>query len=79
MSFVDKVTKSRSELIRLVTGTANGRAAWWYVRVDPQKFIQYKIAVKTDYIDFTEFGEILFKGWGKTPPDDIKKRIEEEY
>ena len=79
MSFVDRVVKSRDHLLRLVTGKSGGHDAWWYVRVKNNLFEQYKIAVKGEVIDLSEFGEILFTGWGKEPPSDIKKKIEEEY
>ena len=76
MSFAESFSKSRGELVRLVTGKSGGRAAWWYVRVHPQKLRSYLIAVKGDAIDFTHYGEVLFKGWGEAPPDDIRKKIE---
>lgn len=79
MSFVDKITKSRDHLLRLVTGKNDGHDAWWYIRVKHNLFEKYKIAVKAEEIDLADYGEVLFSGWGKTPPEDIKKKIEEEY
>ena len=76
MSFVDHVTKSRNHLIRLVTAENRGRDAWWYIRVENSKFELYKIQIETGTINLPEFGEILFKGFGKEPPEDIKKKIE---
>jgi len=78
MSFVDKVRKSRDRhLLRLVTGKNQGSDAWWYIRVKPEKMALYVRRVKSEFIDLADYGEILYCGWGKEPPEDIKKKIEE--
>ncbi len=77
MSFVEKLLQSRDELLRLVTGKDQGQDAWWYIRLKPELFEQYKTALKQDSIDLEQYGEVLFSGWGKKPPDEVKKKIEE--
>ena len=77
MSFVDKIVNSRNYLIRLVRGKNQGEKAWWFVRVHPEKFEKYKIAVRTEALDLADYGEILYSGWGENPPEDIQQKIDE--
>ena len=77
MSFVDRIVSSRSFLIRLVRAKNGELKAWWYIRVRPDKFEEYKVAVRADKINLTKYGEILYSGWGEEPPEDIKEKIEE--
>ena len=79
MSFIEKITKSRKHLLRFVTGKNNGLDAWWYILVKPDKFEKYKTQAKTNSMNLAEYSEILYYGWGKKPPEKVKKKIEEEF
>ncbi len=38
-----------------------------------------KNAIKSGVADVSAFGEIIFSGWGKNPPDEIRKKVDELY
>lgn len=62
-----------------VRGKDRGRAAWHCVKV-PKNIEQMFLAkARSGSIDVADYGEVLHSGWGENPPDDLKKRIEEEY
>ena len=75
LSFTDKIIKSRTELLRIVTGKNAGKDAWWIVRVDKSKFEHYKNSLKSPSINLSEFGDVLAKGWGKNPPQKVIERF----
>ena len=79
MGFSDKIIKSRNHLLRIVTGKSGGREAWWILKLLPAKQEIYKIRVKQNEINLGEFGEILQKGWGSEPPENILNFIKAEY
>ena len=64
----------------LFRGKDKGRPAWHYVILkdneDTQKAFDEKFAL---CLDLTDYGEIVKSGWGKDPPDDVVKEIEEKY
>lgn len=80
MSFVDKFKSSSGNLVYLVRGKDKGRPAWHYVRVRDKAILPIFLK-KADGgpIDVSQYGTILYSGWGENPPDDIVKKIEEEY
>jgi len=79
MSFLEKVKSSRHELLYLVRGKDKGKPCWHYIMVDKHKLPMFKIRVKSDFIDLDEYGEVLESGWGIDPPEDVAKRIKEQY
>lgn len=80
-SFQDQLGKSRADCLYLCKGLDKGRAAWYYVMVDKPKipiFLkQYETPGGT--INLLDYGEVVYSGWGEEPPEDIKKKVEEEY
>ncbi len=79
MSFLEKVKTSRSELLYLVRGKNSGKACWHYILVDKAKLEMFKVKVKTDFIDLTQYGEVLHSDWGENPPEELAQQIKEEY
>ena len=79
-SNVDKLKSSSSNLIYLVRGKDQGKAAWHYVKVRDKAILPIFLK-KADGgpIDVSEYGEILHSGWGENPPEDVVKDIEENY
>ncbi|ACT69300.1 hypothetical protein ACJZTR_01410 [Neorickettsia risticii] len=77
--FAESVRKKRSDCVYLVRGKDKNRPAWHYVLVDKVKKEMFLAAAKSGSIDVKDYGEILYSGWGEDPPEDIKKKIEEEY
>tara|TARA_B100001564_G_C20626197_1_gene664810 strand:+ start:738 stop:1190 length:453 start_codon:yes stop_codon:yes gene_type:complete len=77
-SFTDQVTR-RSDLVYLVHGKDRGKDAWHYVLVDKNKLPMFLKQIETGSIDVALYGEVLRSGWGKQPPEDIVKEIEDEF
>lgn len=63
--------------IYLSCGFYNGKPTWHYVSVDKMKLPLFLRQAKTGNIDVAEYGKVLFSGWGKYPPENIRKKIEE--
>jgi hypothetical protein len=78
MSFVDKLQSSRGKLVYLVTGVDTGKPAWYYVQVKKAKLQLFKSRNK-DGSDLTDYGTILYSGWGTEPPENKKQKIKEQF
>ena len=77
--FASATRKSRLDCLFLVRGKDKGRAAWHYVLVDKGKREMFLAKSKSGSMDVALYGEILYSGWGESPPDDIVKKVEEEF
>ena len=80
-SFASLVSTSRNSNIFLVSGGKDKfeRDAWYYVKVEPFKTSLFQRDISKGKINLTEYGEILESGFGKTPPDNIKQKMKDEY
>ena len=67
------------KLVYLVRGKDRGRDAWHYVLIDKRKEAAFKHAVQSGKVDVANFGDVLYSGWGKNPPEDIVRKVEEEF
>lgn len=80
MKFVEMVVKSKAGLIFLVKGKEKyqGKSAWYYVLANKLKLpiMQEKIAYG---LNISDYGTVLYSGWGENPPDDIRQKIQQEY
>ncbi|MBY0406437.1 MAG: hypothetical protein K2Q01_02005 [Rickettsiales bacterium] len=63
----------------LTQGKYLGVFTWHYVKVETQKVPVFQNALKQGTIDVSQFGEIIYSGWGLMPPDDIRKKVDELY
>ncbi|QGR02487.1 hypothetical protein EDL79_02345 [Ehrlichia ruminantium] len=78
-NFAESTKKSRLDCLFLVRGKDNGRAAWHYVLVDKPKREMFLAKSRSGSIDVALYGQILYSGWGENPPQDIVKKIEDEF
>ncbi|WP_395877360.1 hypothetical protein [Ehrlichia muris] len=78
-NFAESTKKSRLDCLFLVRGKDNGRSAWHYVLVDKHKREMFLAKSRSGSIDVALYGQILYSGWGENPPEDIVKRIEDEF
>lgn len=78
-SFSDITRKKRVDCLFLVRGKDKNRAAWHYVLVDKHKKQMFLAKIKTGSVNVEEYGQILHSGWGQDPPEDIVKKIKEEF
>lgn len=78
--FTDIVSSSRADNIYLVRGhDITSRAAWYYVMVEKTKKRIFEIEAKRGQINLTDYGNILYSGYGENPPEDMKQKMKDEY
>lgn len=59
--------------------TEENKKIYVYLAVPPSKVIPFKEAEEKGNFYYEDFGEILATGEGHEPPEEVKKRMEEEY
>ena len=74
-----KYKENASERIYLVRGKDRGKLAWHYVLVKKALLPLFLRRAKGGSLDVADFGRVLKSGWGKDPPEDIRKSIREMY
>lgn len=77
-NFADQTKKKDSSLF-LVRGRDRGKHAWHYVVLHKSKRDKFLVDSRKGAIDVSEYGKIVSSGWGKDPPEDIKKEMEALY
>jgi len=70
-----KIPESKGKIF-LTRGKYLGSYTWKYVRIDALKLPLFQHTVRTGIVDASEFGEVLFSGWGKEPPADIRAQVD---
>lgn len=75
----DRIYRRSHRLVYLVRGKDRGRDAWHYVLIDKRKEAAFKQAVQSGTIDVAKYGDVLYSGWGKNPPEAIVRKVEEEF
>jgi hypothetical protein len=79
MSFADKIRRERANNLFLVRGNdSTGRAAWYFVLVDPAKKAAFHRAA-TGQLELNAYGRIVASGYGTDPPADVRERMKTEY
>jgi len=78
-TFQSKLVSDKNELVYLVTATANGKPAWYYVQVDEPKHKAFQKQMEAGTLDLAQYGKILYSGWGATPPSPIQALMKEKY
>ena len=73
----DRILKT--DLVRLVRGEERGSVAFYYVLVDEDKIEDFKAKIKSENIDLTNYGKVLYSGYGKDPPKDIVHKVHLRY
>ena len=72
-----------SRVIMLVYGKMDhGGPFWCYVAVKPSQYENFKKAEaegKIDLYNFDMFGEVVVSAEGKTPPEDVTRKVAEMY
>lgn len=79
MSFLEKVKGSKGHLVYLVRGKDKGKACWHYVLIDNLKLAIFKEDLKKPMIDVADYGQVIESGWGEDPPEDIVKKIKDQF
>ena len=79
MASPEKATLASNGTVFLVRGKNAGRPIWHYVLVDRLKFALFRQALKQGQLDVVKYGKILCSGWGKNPPAETVKQVEDTW
>ena len=79
-SFTDIIKSSRSSDVYLIRGKdTTNRRAWYYLLVEKTKKRLFENDVKSSQMQLTDYGTIVYSGYGENPPEDIRQKMEDEY
>ena len=71
-----KYNENAGERIYLLRGRNRGKPAWHYVQVEKVLLPLFLRRIGGD-LDVADFGLILKSGWGKDPPENVRKNVNE--
>lgn len=79
--FAELVTNSRSSLVYLakLKEEPSGKDAWYYVQIKSKALVPIFLKEIKTGITLTDYGTVLYKGWGTEPPEEIKQKIKEQF
>ena len=69
--------ENASQRIYLVRGEDRGKPAWHYVQVEKVLLPLFLRRTNGGDLDVADFGLVLKSGWGKDPPENVRKNIKE--
>ena len=72
-----KYNENASQRIYLVRGKDRGKPAWHYVQVEKVLLPLFLRRTNGGHLDVADFGLVLKSGWGKNPPENVRKNINE--
>ena len=72
-----KYNENASQRIYLVRGKDRGKPAWHYVQVEKVLLPLFLRHTNGGDLDVADFGLVLKSGWGKDPPENVQKNINE--
>jgi len=76
---VNKIIKQDNKNLFLLLSTSDNKETWFYIRItNNSKFIilnNLATSKKEVNIDLQDYGEIIYRGWGKEPPYIVKSKI----
>ena len=72
-----KYKENASERIYIVRGKDRGKPAWHYVLVAKGLEPLFLRRTKGGSLDVADFGLVLTSGWGKDPPEAVRKNVNE--
>ena len=78
--------RKKGDNLFIVRGVDNGKPAWHYVVLFQDKALRAEFLRKTqgelagtETINVSDYGNVVESGWGKDPPAEVKKRVEEKH
>lgn len=76
-----KLGDQQAEFIILSTGfTTDGLPYYAYVKMKPSRYVAYlEVIQREEPFRLGSFGEIVAKGFGHEPPEDVVQRMADEY
>jgi hypothetical protein len=78
--FVSRLNAAALSDIFLIRAKDNtGRPAWYYFRTHRGKKRAFEVAIEKGTVQLTDYGKVLFSGYGANPPADVVERMRVEY
>ena len=78
-SFMLKVIDERGGAIRFIRAIEDDCECWFYLRLNPEKLVEYQQKIKAGDLDIRDYGTILESDWGHYPTHDVIKFMKSEY
>ena len=72
-----KYNENARKRIYLVRGKDRGKLAWHYIQIEKALLPLFLKRTNGDSLDVADFGLVLRSGWGKDPPENVRKNIYE--
>ncbi len=65
--------------VRYITAVENGRPAWYFLKLSPERYPEYKKRMQTGTLDLRQYGDILVSGWGEAAPPGVLMEMKERH
>jgi hypothetical protein len=79
MNSLDAVDESIG-IFQMVTGVIEDKKFWAYLSMYPSRYEEYRARVEaTEIVNLEEYGEVIEKGWGAEPPQEVIDRMTDQY
>ncbi|XP_022805983.1 ankyrin repeat and protein kinase domain-containing protein 1-like [Stylophora pistillata] len=72
-----KYKENAKHRIYLIRGKDRGKPVWHYVLVQKARLPVFLRRTEDGSLDVADFGKVLKSGWGKDPPESLRKEIRE--
>jgi hypothetical protein len=80
LNYTNAMQSERPDHIFLVRGQdTSGESAWYYIMVDKGKRDAFRAQSGVHQLTLTDYGVILYSGFGEYPPEAIQQRMLEDY
>ena len=74
-----KILKERGEDIRFIRAVEEDKPCWFYLKLHPDKIVEYEAKMESGDLDIRDYGEILESDWGSYPAEDVVGFMKDEY
>lgn len=72
MSFAAKFINAEGGEVRVITATEAGKDAWFVLKITPEKYMEYKAALRSGSGNIRDYGDIIESGWGELSEPEIE-------
>ena len=79
VAYAQKILQERGDAIRFIRAVENDKPCWFYLRIHPEKLVEYEQKLKTGSFNIREYGQILESDWGDYPEMDVIGFMKDEY
>lgn len=79
-SFTQKlITKNQHRFCYIKAIASDGKKAWYFVLIKPNKFDSFKKLDPKKGYRITDYADIVESGYGDQPSDEVMAKINREY